>query len=67
MAVRWTGTGTHNSELNGIPATGNAVEVAALTVHRMEDGKIAESWTVWDTLGLMQQIGAVPTQAAAAS
>ncbi|MDX6669375.1 MAG: hypothetical protein QOK04_2755 [Solirubrobacteraceae bacterium] len=67
VAVRWTGTGTHSGEVNGIPPTGNAVEVAALSVHRIEDGKIAETWTVWDTLSFMQQIGAVPTQAAAAN
>ena len=67
VAVRWTGTGTHNGEINGIPATGNAIEVEALSVHRMQDGKIAETWTVWDTLGFMQQIGAVPAQAAAAT
>jgi steroid delta-isomerase-like uncharacterized protein len=67
VAVRWTGTGTHSGEIGGIPATGNAIEVAALSVHRIEDGKIAETWTVWDTLSFMQQIGAVPTQAAAAS
>jgi steroid delta-isomerase-like uncharacterized protein len=67
VAVRWTGTGTHSGEINGIPASGNAIEVAALSVHRMQDGKIAETWTVWDTLGFMQQIGVVPTEAAAAS
>jgi hypothetical protein len=47
-------------------ATGNAIEVAALSVHRVEDGRIAETWTVWDTLGFMQQIGAVPAEAASA-
>jgi steroid delta-isomerase-like uncharacterized protein len=67
VAVRWTGTGTHSGEVNGIPPSGNAIEVAALSVHRIEDGKIAETWTVWDTLSFMQQIGAVPTQAAAAN
>jgi hypothetical protein len=29
-------------------------------VHRMVDGKIAETWEVWDTLGFLQQIGVVP-------
>ena len=27
------------------------------------DGKIAEEWTVWDALGLLQQVGAVPAAA----
>ena len=27
------------------------------------DGKIAEEWTVWDALGLLQQVGAAPVPA----
>ena len=27
------------------------------------NGKIAESWNVWDTLGLLQQLGVVPALA----
>ena len=61
VAVRWVGTGRHVAELNGIPATGKPVRVDAITIHRMRDGKIAETWEVWDTLGLLQQVGAVPS------
>ncbi|HZR13663.1 MAG TPA: ester cyclase [Acidimicrobiia bacterium] len=60
VVVRWIGSGRHVGELNGIPATGKSVRVDAITIHRMRDGKIAETWEVWDTLGLLQQIGAVP-------
>jgi predicted ester cyclase len=31
-----------------------------ITIDRYEDGKIVESWTNWDTLGLMRQLGAAP-------
>lgn len=61
VVVRWTGTGTHKGELNGIPATGRPVRVDAITIHRLADNRIAETWEVWDTLGLLQQIGVVPT------
>jgi steroid delta-isomerase-like uncharacterized protein len=61
VVVRWTGTGTHVGELNGIPPTGKAVRVDAISIHRIADGKIAETWQVWDTLGFLQQIGVVPT------
>lgn len=61
VVVRWTGSGTHVAEVNGIPATGNKVRVDAITIHRMKGGKIAESWEVWDTLGFLQQLGVVPT------
>ena len=47
----------------GIPATGKPIAVEALSVFRIADGKIAEEWTVWDALGLLQQIGAVPAPA----
>ena len=60
VAVRWTGSGTHVGEVNGIPPTGRSLKVDALTIHRMDGGKIAETWEVWDTLGFLQQIGVVP-------
>jgi steroid delta-isomerase-like uncharacterized protein len=60
VAVRWTGSGTHVAEINGIPPTGNKVRVDAISIHRMADGKIAETWEVWDTFGFLQQLGVVP-------
>jgi steroid delta-isomerase-like uncharacterized protein len=64
VVTRWTGTGVHQTELMGVPATGRRIRVEAISVMRIEDGKIAEHWCAWDTLGLLQQIGAVPIQAA---
>jgi steroid delta-isomerase-like uncharacterized protein len=61
VVVRWTGSGSHVGELNGVPPTGRPIRVDAICIHRMADGKIAETWEVWDTLGLLQQIGVVPT------
>jgi steroid delta-isomerase-like uncharacterized protein len=61
VVVRWTGSGTHVAEVNGIPATGRKVRVDAITIHRMVGGKIAETWEVWDTLGFLQQLGVVPS------
>lgn len=60
VVVRWTGSGTHVGEVNGIAPTGNKVRVDAISIHRLRDGKIAETWEVWDTLGFLQQVGAVP-------
>ena len=61
VVIRWTGSGKHVGEVNGIPATGKSIRVDAITIHRMGDGKIAETWEVWDTLTFLQQIGVVPT------
>ena len=62
VVVRWTGSGIHSGEINGIPPTGKKIRVDAISIHRCKDGKIAETWEVWDTLGFLQQIGVVPTQ-----
>lgn len=61
VVVRWTGTGTHVGTVNGIPPTGRKISVDAITIHRMADHKIAETWEVWDTLGFLQQLGVVPS------
>jgi len=65
VVTRWTGSGTHVAELMGVPATGRPISVEAMTIHRIADGRIAEEWTVWDALGLLQQVGALPEPAAA--
>jgi steroid delta-isomerase-like uncharacterized protein len=66
VATRWTARGTHRGELFGIAPTGKESIVTGITIDRFKDGKIAESHTNWDTLGLLQQIGAIPTMATAA-
>jgi predicted ester cyclase len=53
-------TGTHQGELLGVAATNKTVEFESLDIIRVEDGKVIEHWGVTDTMGLMQQIGAIP-------
>lgn len=61
VAIRWSAHGTQKGELFGVAATGKQATVTGITIDRYTDGKLAESWTNWDTLGLLQQLGAVPT------
>jgi steroid delta-isomerase-like uncharacterized protein len=61
VVTRWIGQGTHQGELMGIAPTGNQVTITGITIHRIDDAKIVEEWSNWDALGLMQQIGAVPS------
>jgi predicted SnoaL-like aldol condensation-catalyzing enzyme len=61
VVVRWIGSGTHVAEVNGIPPTGRKIRVDAISIHRMAENRIAETWQVWDTLGFLQQLGVVPT------
>ena len=65
VASRWTGRGTHDGELMGVGASGNQVTVSGIVVSRVANGKVVEEWTNWDTLGMLQQIGAVPAPAQA--
>ncbi len=60
VVTRWTGRGTHQGELFGVPPSGNRVEVSGITISRFEGGKFVEDWTNSDFLGLMRQIGAIP-------
>jgi steroid delta-isomerase-like uncharacterized protein len=65
VATRWTGRGTHQGELMGIAPTGKQVTVAGLSYTKFKNGKMVESWANWDTLGMLQQIGAIPAMATA--
>jgi steroid delta-isomerase-like uncharacterized protein len=60
VVTRWTSSGTHQGELMGLAPTGNHVRITGITINRVSDGKIVESWTNYDALGMMQQIGAIP-------
>jgi steroid delta-isomerase-like uncharacterized protein len=65
VATRWEGRGTHTGEIMGIPPTGKEIVVTGITMTTIRDGKIVGDYTVWDTLGMLQQIGAIPTGATA--
>jgi steroid delta-isomerase-like uncharacterized protein len=59
VVTRWTARGTHQGELMGNAPTGNPATVRGILVDRISGGKIEEEWADYDTLHLMQQIGAV--------
>ncbi len=61
VVTRWIGQGTHQGELMGAAPTGNQVTATGITIQRIEEDKIVEEWSNWDALGMMQQIGAVPS------
>ncbi len=57
VVTRWTTRGTHQGELMGIAPTGNRIEVTAVGIWRVAEGKIKEAWLVYDAFGMMQQLG----------
>ena len=65
VVTRWTAVGTQDGDLAGLPASGRSTTVTGITIDRIAGGKIVESWGNWDTLGMMQQLGAVPAAATA--
>jgi len=60
VVTRWTATGTHEGELMGIPPTGKQATTAGININRISRGKLVDGWGIFDQLGLLQQIGAVP-------
>jgi predicted ester cyclase len=61
VAVRLTGTGTNKGAFRGIPPTNRKVTVWMIQIDRIAGGKFMEGWSRYDTLGLMQQLGLIPT------
>jgi len=62
VVARWVVSGTHLGDFQGIPATGAPfTDVQGISVFRIEEGRIAEGWTVVDMSGLLSQLGVLPT------
>lgn len=64
VATRLRFTGTHTSaslQLASRVATpqNKTFEEAQMVMTRLKDGKIVESWAVWDRLNFLEQLGAI--------
>jgi len=62
VAARWTARGTHRGPLRGVPPSGNMVTWLGMAIYSLADSKITEVWGLNDALGIMQQIGAIPSR-----
>lgn len=51
---RYEGT---NTGPGPFPTTGKAVSLEMAGIHRIEDGKIAETWITWDNVEMFSQLG----------
>ena len=61
VCCRFTMTGSHSGPFMGVPATGRAYVLAGITILRFAGPRVIERWSNADMLGLLVQIGAVPT------
>ena len=59
VVTRWSLVGTHQGALMGLAPTGKHIAAGGIIISRIVDGKIVEEWEEWDTLGMVQQLGAV--------
>ena len=61
IACRLSITGTHTGVFQDIPATHQSVAINAITIFRTNNEKLAEHWISVDMLGILTQIGALPS------
>ena len=61
VVVRWTANGTHNGQLMQIPPTGKKVSLKGVDILRIENDKIVERWGEFDALGMLSQLGVIPS------
>jgi len=58
IITRWVLTGTHQGELLGIAPTNKSITLSGITIQRVENGRIAESWAEFNAGGLRQYLQA---------
>lgn len=62
VTIRWKWSGKHTGTLRGFAPSNRQVENTGIAIYELTDGKIARAWLQTDRLGILQQIGVVPTQ-----
>jgi steroid delta-isomerase-like uncharacterized protein len=60
VVTRWSASGTHKGDFQGIPPTGKLVEVMGIVIDRIAGGKIVDHWEQFDAMSMMIQLGAIP-------
>jgi Predicted ester cyclase len=61
VTTRYSMRATHQGEIANIPPTGKQFEVTGIEMHRFAEGKLIELWNIVDMLGILQQVGIIPS------
>lgn len=61
MVLRITARATMTGAFMGMPATGKSATWTEMHIARVANGKLAEHWSNIDQLGMLQQLGVIPT------
>lgn len=64
VAFYMTYSGTHTGQMGPFPATGKKIVSECAGFHRLEEGKIVETWVTWDNVAVLSQLGLFPLPAA---
>jgi predicted ester cyclase len=59
VCIRYKVTGTHTGEFRGLAPTGKSTKFTAVSIYRIFDGKIVESWALYDFLDFYKQLGVI--------
>ena len=57
-----TYTGTQTGQMGPFPPSGKPVSLDFSGIHRIEMGKIVETWITWDNIAMLSQLGYFPPQ-----
>ena len=61
VALRWSAHGTRQGRLMGIEPTGKPMTIMGQAIYQIGAGKIKEDWINADALGMLRQLGIVPS------
>jgi predicted ester cyclase len=56
VVTRWSATGTHKGEFLGMAPTGRVATVSVMMIWRVAEGQVAEDWTIFDRLAVVEQL-----------
>jgi len=59
VGVRFTGTGTHKGEWQGLVPTGKKVTFRGVQIWRLVDGKVVSKDSILDLLDALKQLGVI--------
>jgi steroid delta-isomerase-like uncharacterized protein len=61
VVIQWTGRGTHTGQFLGMQPTNRKATVSGTSICRIENSKIAETWSNWNLMSMMEQLGVTMT------
>ena len=61
VAARLTTAATQVGPFMGMPPSGKRYSIDEIHIFRLRDGKVVEHWHQFDQMGMMKQLGAMPS------